>query len=85
MGDYDDLYTSELEADHCRFREPEWLADQPEVEARIRYKSPAQPATLQMEGSHAHLHFSQPVWGVTPGQSLVLYKDGLVVGGGIIG
>lgn len=85
LGDYEDLYTTELVADHCRFREAEWLADQPEVEARIRYKSPAQPATLRMEGECARLHFSQPVWGVTPGQSLVLYKEGLVVGGGIIG
>jgi len=31
------------------------------------------------------IRFAEPVWGVTPGQSLVLYKDGLVVGGGIIG
>ena len=85
LGDYDDLYASDLETDHCRLKEPEWLAANPQVEARIRYKSPAQPATLQMEESHAHLHFSQPVWGITPGQSLVLYKDGLVVGGGIIG
>jgi tRNA U34 2-thiouridine synthase MnmA/TrmU len=31
-----------------------------------------------------NLRFDQPVWGVTPGQSLVIYKDGLLVGGGII-
>lgn len=32
----------------------------------------------------ASVHFVSPIWGVTPGQSLVMYKDGLVVGGGII-
>lgn len=32
----------------------------------------------------ASVHFVSPVWGVTPGQSLVMYKDNLVVGGGII-
>ena len=32
----------------------------------------------------ASITFSTPVWGVTPGQSLVMYKDNLVVGGGII-
>lgn len=30
------------------------------------------------------LTFSKPVWGVTPGQSVVLYQDNLVIGGGII-
>jgi tRNA-specific 2-thiouridylase len=28
--------------------------------------------------------FREPQWAVTPGQSLVLYRDSLVVGGGII-
>jgi tRNA U34 2-thiouridine synthase MnmA/TrmU len=36
------------------------------------------------QNSKLKIHFSSPVWGVTPGQSLVLYKDGLVVGGGVI-
>ena len=36
------------------------------------------------DNKRACLHFEEPVWGVTPGQSLVLYKDGLVVGGGLI-
>ena len=41
----------------------------------------ANTPTLPEEAS---IHFVSPVWGVTPGQSLVMYKDGLVVGGGII-
>ncbi|MBO4282336.1 MAG: tRNA 2-thiouridine(34) synthase MnmA [Bacteroidales bacterium] len=84
LGDYEDLYTTGLLADACRIREPEWLQNEAEVEARIRYKSPAQSATLQLEGEKAQVHFARPVWGVTPGQSVVFYKDGLVAGGGII-
>ena len=68
--------------------------------ARIRYKSPAVEATLQPDlpstaqrstgeadlqaKGRSTILFASPVWGVTPGQSLVIYKDNLVIGGGII-
>ena len=93
LGDHDDLLTCDVYADDLRIRDLEWLQESPDVTARIRYKSPAVPATLcsLKEASYSastqqtgHLHFEQPVWGVTPGQSVVIYKDGLLVGGGII-
>ena len=72
-----------------RLRDMEWLRESPEVMARIRYKSPATEAKLILEDDfeetrRIRLHFHKPVWGVTPGQSVVLYKDGLLVGGGLI-
>ena len=73
-----------MHATDCIFTDPERLLENPVVEARIRYRSPAAKATLRIEGTTAELTFTQPVWGVTPGQSLVLYQDGLVVGGGLI-
>jgi tRNA-specific 2-thiouridylase len=70
-------------------RDVEWLRSSAEVLARIRYKSPAAPATLMIDDDfestrRIRLQFADPVWGVTPGQSVVLYKDGLVIGGGLI-
>ena len=73
-----------MKAAACTFTDPERLLENPVVEARIRYRSPAAEATVRVEGDTAELTFSQPVWGVTPGQSLVLYQNGLVVGGGLI-
>ncbi|MBR4135891.1 MAG: tRNA 2-thiouridine(34) synthase MnmA [Bacteroidales bacterium] len=89
LGDYDDLYADTLEASEMRIRDVEWLKASPEVMARIRHKSPAKAAILQLPGDFeesgkATLQFTEPVWGVTPGQSVVLYKEDLVVGGGLI-
>ena len=81
LGEREDLLTTEAMIAHVRIRDWDWLHESPEVQVRIRYKSPAVDATL-LEGGK--VHFTTPVWGVTPGQSLVMYKDNLVVGGGII-
>ena len=102
LGDREDLLTTDATIADVRIRDWNWLHDSPEVQARIRYKSPAVPArllpiantqlpisncpTLPLEGEleGASINFSVPVWGVTPGQSMVIYKDDLVIGGGII-
>ena len=81
LGDREDLLTTEATIADVRIRDWDWLHESPAVQARIRYKSPATPAHL-LDGTS--IHFTAPVWGVTPGQSLVMYKDNLVIGGGII-
>lgn len=89
LGNRDDLYAAEVHASEAHIRDVEWLRESPTVSARIRYKSPAVPARLDLsdytsEHPTLRLHFEQPVWGITPGQSVVIYKDELVVGGGLI-
>ncbi len=84
LGDRDDLLSDTLTAAQCRFTDSEKLSIKPRILARIRYKSPATPATVAIDGNRCALRFDEPVWGITPGQSLVLYQDGKVVGGGII-
>ena len=99
LGDRDDLLTTQATIADVRIRDWDWLKESPQVQARIRYKSPAVEALVNYElgiknyeltpelnipHSTFHITFSTPVWGVTPGQSLVMYKDNLVVGGGII-
>lgn len=84
LGDRDDLLTTTIKATNCSFTDILRLKNNPKVEARIRYRSPATTATIAITGTDAALTFDEPVWGATPGQSLVLYQDGLVVGGGFI-
>lgn len=83
LGNREDLLTTEAHIFDVRVRDTEWLAESPQIQARIRYKSPTAEAILTTPLMDS-VHFTSPVWGVTPGQSLVMYKDGLVVGGGII-
>ena len=88
LGEREDLLTQEAIIADVRIRDWEWLNESPKVLARIRYKSPAVEATIipsSLDSStDGHVMFTTPVWGVTPGQSLVIYKDNLVIGGGII-
>ncbi len=83
LGDRDDLLTTQARIADVRIRDWEWLQESPSIQARIRYKSPAVDAVLDAS-SDSQVTFASPVWGVTPGQSLVMYKDNLVIGGGII-
>lgn len=51
---------------------------------KIRYKDSGTPATVREEGGKLHVLFHQPVSGVAPGQSAVLYEGNALVGGGFI-
>ncbi len=67
-----------------------WVSiDEPQaeiqVQAKIRYNSPAAPARLKViAGGGIELIFDEVQRAVTPGQSVVLYQDDLVAGGGVI-
>jgi tRNA-specific 2-thiouridylase len=58
--------------------------DNTEVEARIRYRQEKQKAKIFKKGSDFELVFDKPQGGVSIGQSVVLYKNNICLGGGII-
>ena len=53
------------------------------VKIRLRSKPASVTATRENE-TQWRMTFDEPQDAVTPGQSAVLYKDGVIVGGGII-
>lgn len=88
LGDRKDLYQHELVASHCSCANLE-LLDEGHCLARIRYRSKATAAKITVEEPSVDnltlkINFDEAVWGVTPGQSLVIYRNGMVIGGGII-
>lgn len=83
LGDNEDLLQEDVRLSCALFR---GNADKP-FEARIRYRSAATEAVVadyDEETKEMAIRFLTPVWGVTPGQSCVIYQDGNVVGGGFI-
>ncbi len=54
------------------------------VEAKLRYRSPAVPATVEPTARGFRLSLDEPAYGVAPGQAAVLYEDDAVVGSGTV-
>ncbi len=78
------LLSSSLSADQAS-----WIAGHTpvtrELSAKTRYRQADVPCTLaDSHDQHFTLHFPNPQWAVTPGQSTVLYDGEVCVGGGII-
>jgi tRNA-specific 2-thiouridylase len=52
--------------------------------AKIRYRQPDQPCTVEADGDGLRVRFEQPQRAVTPGQSVVFYRDDHCLGGAVI-
>ena len=79
------LMSTRIEADHAH-----WISGAPPAEdgsltARTRYRQTDSACRLaQAEGERFVLEFPQPQWAATPGQSAVLYRGEVCLGGGLI-
>jgi tRNA-uridine 2-sulfurtransferase len=85
LGSSDDLLHQGLTASQLNMIKYVSIGEQKKYSAKIRYKDPGSPASVrtQLDGTLEVL-FDEPKRAVTPGQSVVLYEDDDVVGGGII-
>ncbi len=72
----------------CRVTQINWLEQNLhfpiKVNAQIRYNSQPVPAVVKQNGEKLLVQFVAPQLSITPGQSIVFYRDDIVIGGGII-
>lgn len=84
LGEEKNLYKKELIAEDVNWimgKEPELK----NIGARIRYRHPINSCTIKKLTDNSYqITFKEPQRAITPGQSVVLYQDGEVLGGGII-
>ena len=79
------LYSKTLTASRANFITVEKLNRPARVRAKIRYRAPERPATVeQLSEDKIRIEFDEPQRAITPGQSVVLYDGDYVVGGGVI-
>ena len=85
LGYNDDLFSKSLDATDINLIAYDKLNAPIKVNAKIRYSQKEQPATVwQTAENSLHIEFDEPQRAITKGQSVVLYDDDYVVGGGII-
>ena len=85
LGDNEDLFTRELTAGDFN-----WVSTAPpqgniRAMARIRYRHHEAPAEIiPISGDTVRINFDEPQRAITRGQSVVVYDEDYVLGGGII-
>jgi len=84
IGTEDELLAGALTAEAVR-----WVAGHPpaaefEAGVKVRYRTPAQPATVRITATGAEVRFRRPQRALAPGQAAVFYRNDEVLGGGII-
>ncbi len=85
VGPREALRATRLVAERVNWVAVPALSEPLEVEARVRHRAPRVAARVSpLDAGRAEVEFREPQYAVTPGQSVVLYRGEVIVGGGVI-
>lgn len=86
IGEAGDVFSDTLTCDHLNWMAVEGLKGKPmKVQAKIRYSHRGASCVIEEMGPDlVQVHFEEPQRAITPGQAVVFYQEGYVVGGGTI-
>ena len=85
IGTDQDVLTDEVLCDRVNFMAVKDLTEPLKVWAKIRYNHGGEEGIVEkLPDGKVRCRFSRPVRAAAPGQAIVFYRDGYVLGGGII-
>ncbi len=85
IGESEDVFGTTLFCDKLNWMGIEELTEPREVLAKIRYAHAGEKCVIEKAGEGCvKCSFHRPVRAITPGQAVVFYEDGHVLGGGTI-
>ena len=85
IGESEDVFGTTLLCDKLNWMGIEELTEPKEVLAKIRYAHAGEKCVIEKAGEDCvKCSFHRPVRAITPGQAVVFYEDGHVLGGGTI-
>ena len=84
VGTENELYSNVLEANELNFLVDIDFTKPVEIKAKVRYRAKEADCILKVENDIAKVMFKEPQRAITPGQSVVFYKNNIVLGGGKI-
>lgn len=85
IGEARDVFGDVLYCDHINYMGMEDLSQPKEVLAKIRYAHAGEQCVIERVAQDTvKCTFRKPVRAITPGQAVVFYEDGYVLGGGSI-
>ena len=84
IGDTPDLMANELYADNVVLSALDDIPEKIKIKAKVRYNQSEQSAVAVMENGLLHVIFDEAQRAISPGQSVVLYDEDIVLGGGRI-
>jgi len=85
-GPRDSLYNTQVRLPHFQITSDTSLWQHQKVFIRVRGidSVPGYDGVISIEDDVLHVQFETPVWGMMPGQSIVIYQEDKLIGGGIV-
>ena len=85
IGEAEEVFGKALACNRINYMGMEGLSEPREVLAKIRYAHAGERCLIEKTGEdQIRCVFEKPVRAITPGQAVVFYEDGYVLGGGTI-
>ena len=85
LGDLKSLEHTEMQLKSWNVVNPSQLFGRDDVIVKIRYRKQENHCTVTLRGDNTlHIHLHEPLTAIAPGQAAALYREDVLLGGGII-